>query len=283
MKFKVLLEELDKKKFKESKDKFVKGTFPVKKYVKEKGIKETHFEKTVDLDEDFYQLVAESQARAVINHVNKAFRAYGYKTDLQPIPHEFDWHLIKNSYGHRVAITTSSFNKGVTAADLARDQSKKAYKSHELAQVKSNFLMALLGNADYHMGNHVIKKGTLKSYAIDFGLAFQLGFKDINFYDKESKSKAWRWANYLNFWEMYIEHNEDYLQQAIRDDRDKMSAKLQVEFKKIGYSKMTDYFIERLADLTTDHIMRLHINMISLKEEVIKQVRKMKEEKWKLK
>ena len=196
------------------------------KLTKESPIPETKFEKVVkvDIGEFGYEgLVNDVLARAIIAHVNKAFRAYGYKTDLLPISHESEYEFVKDYSRGRQSVSDYNYKLSTSAFNKAADNPYDIKPLLNIIGTKALFLNYLINNGDMHWNNFVKQKKTKQHYAIDFGLAFTgEGRSDASHVDLtalkddkkqviDSEHKLERYAKYINFWNMYLLHNGTYL------------------------------------------------------------------------
>lgn len=123
------------------------------------GVKKVRYLKTdfKDQKEAFREILGYT----IIQYINKAYKAYGFKTSAMPIPLDFDWEVSQN----RIELSTSGV--GSTKKNSEDLESKK----QDLIDSKYIFVNALIGNSDAHGGN-VIYKTMGKNYAIDFAYAF---------------------------------------------------------------------------------------------------------------
>lgn len=293
MKFKVLLEAIDKKRFKETGESPEQGgNSKVIIHKSVKGPKETKYEKQVDFEDQIDEILNELMAYAAINHVNKAFRAFGYKTDLLQIPHEHDWHLNVKNGKITASFVTSGFNKASTAYSIETDKKRpnKDYdptkfgtnvskrRIHGKIADKASFLNALIGNGDFHSGNYIVKKTKVSGYAIDFGAAYQNPFQNIHTYvHDDDVDKAYRWQRYLTFWELYIEHNKSNLISVVREEIKKMKKKLYDEMIKLRIPN-TNEFLERIQIVGNDNIYQLNNNFDELEDVIKSELKKSRKE-----
>lgn len=292
MKFLALLEEIDKKKFKEVGDSPEQGGYShVVIHKSIKGPEETKYEKRVRFEDQIDEILNELMAFAVINHVNKAFRAFGYKTDLLQIPYEHDWHLNVKNGKITASLVTSGFNKAATADSFenAYERKPKDYdpskfgtnvskrRIHYIIADKASFLNSLIGNGDFHSGNYIVKKTKVSGYAIDFGMAFMQPFDNVHTYVKDDNSKAYRWQKYLTFWELYIEHNKSNVISILRTVIKDMKKKLYDQMMKLKIPN-TNEFLERIQIAGNDNIYQLQNNFDTLEEIIKSELKKSKKE-----
>jgi hypothetical protein len=224
------------------------------KMTRTEPFKETQYEKIPSKAYNFETLLSELNARSIVEMVNKAFRAYGYKTDMLPVPALFKWYVgyLAGDSTLEVRITTSAFNKIQSA------QSEKAQELFKLVGEKALILNFLIQNNDMHEKNFIKNAGTKKHYAIDFGMAFTKsgrGDVDVRIQDLQNSrerllnhhsDKLERYANYINFWDLFLEHNYEHMLEVF--DRNMaivkkaiMSAKAPEQIKKDTLNGAEDY------------------------------------------
>lgn len=249
------IEEIDKKKWKVSFDPDKQGAWGAtsKLESKNKNLHQTKFDKKASIETITYTFT-EIVAMDIIDKVNKAFRMYGYKTDMMPVPLQRDWHLSASNKGDYVHLTTSAFNKPVIPA-LG---SGRQWEKWSLLQVKQNIINVLLGNRDTHAGNYVFDSKSQKNYAIDFGLAFSNSYAysnvddiagDVKYHsDKKHLVKKYlRAQKYLIFWESFLEHNMNNFEDWVEDTTVKFLRKLDAEVRRVQKEyKYTELDLEEL-------------------------------------
>jgi len=282
MKLLAHIEEYKKDAFKETKHENQGANSIVTRLDKTKGIPETKFKKAILLEDQLYDLISEVQARTVIEHVNKAFRAYGYKTNLLDIPLEFDWYIEYNKrYGWQINLISSAFRYGKTAVMQpvrTDDKPDRGDRIYDIIASKANYLLALIGNGDFNSGNLVLHDKAHKNYAIDFAMAFSFNFKDVSTGVRESQSKRYRWEKYLVFWQSYIQHNKNNVVGLMKQDGIATINKLKAELYNNDFKKEEiDEYVERAKQASAANIKKLLENFSALKNEIdskIKEVRK---------
>lgn len=283
MKLLLHLEEIDKKKFgKPVKNQEQGANSIVDVYRSKKGIPETKFDKQMSLDEQLPDLLSELHARVIIQHANKAFRMFGYKTDLLPLPIEADWHLAYNErYGATIHYVTSGFNKGSSANimefknKLPRDSKFHSENKHKVIEAKASFLNSLVGNGDFHSGNLILNKASQKHYAIDFGLAFSFTPGEVHTGDADPKSKRHRWEKYLVFWEGYLENNIQYFDDLLTAESAKVIKKAKDEIKKID-NEDYEQFVEITHEVTNNNIGILKENAKEVQKIIEKELERIR-------
>lgn len=281
MKFKAILEELNKKKFKKDYSDFPQGGNSYVNIYKSRSnkIKETKYEKLMrDFEDQLGEFFSELQAYKIIEHVNKAFRAFGYKTDLLPIPHEIDWQVAKDRDGKpTLAIITSGFNKAKT---LGTDTNKKLENLHGIIESKASFVNALVGNGDFHSNNHIIKKASQQRYAIDFGYAFtRLDPENIMTLEKVDTSKAKRWQTYLTFWELYLEHNSSNIIHLMEEYTTKFIDKLIKVSDKLGKNFDLEEYKQAILSINDGNTKILKNNIEEIKNVIKRELKYAKNKK----
>lgn len=187
-------------------------------------VEATYYEKKLD---DALYYIREINAYSILQMVNKAGRAYGFRTDVVPLPH-----LVKWKYSDDKVIFTSAAN--AEAQDLSL---KRAEKLFDTLVEKTLFGKVLIGDGDLtHTPNFYKAKGKKTFYVFDFGYAFnaehgdriykllERKIKEIKKQDNESikKAKMNKLADYLNFWEMFLEHNKSYMSDKIWANADQL-------------------------------------------------------------
>lgn len=256
------IEEIDKKKWKVSFDPDKQGAWGAtsKLKSKNKNLPQTKFDKK-SVIENISKTYIEIIAMDVIDRVNKAFKMFGYKTDLMPIPMERDWHLSATKEGDYVHLTTSAFNKPVVAAAGTEHMGYK----WEILQDKQSILNALISNSDTHQGNYVFDSKSQKNYAIDFGLAFNFNrsvssnITDLAYAiqknapkNKELQKYA-RGEKYLTFWQGFLEHNKKNFDNWIEDATVEFLRKLEKEVRRIQEEhKYTELDLEELKAIVLE-------------------------------
>lgn len=150
--------------------------------LKKNGMVKTRFIKK-DFEDQSHAL-REILAYNIIDYINKAYKAYGFKVPSLPIPLDFDWQVTND----HIELSTSSVNKPKGNNDEMELKQKLIDKKHV-------FMNALLGNTDAHQGN-IVYQSAGKHYAIDFAYAL---------YDyTESQQALNRLEEYLqNVYSMY--------------------------------------------------------------------------------
>lgn len=238
----IYLEQL-KDKYKDYKfESIPKDQKGIQAQVKKGILKKDGMTKTRWLKEDYeFQPYAmrEIIAYEIINYVNKAYKAYGFKTPAMPIPLDFDWEVTNN----KIQISTSGFSK----PNFSIKKEKIKYK---IARKKNIFVNSLIGNPDSHEGN-IIYKSIGQNYAIDFAYALhshissQVSLNDLdNYFEKINlmykrdpetlKKQLPAIQKKLFFWVNFLDHNS----KNILDILDKTGAEI--------ISKITDTGIEEV-------------------------------------
>ena len=286
MKLLAHIEEIDKNKFGKPSKNFEQGANSlVDVYKSKKGIPETKFDKQMPLEEHLSSLVSELHARVVIERANKAYRMYGSKVDLLPVPIEADWHIgHSDRYGATIHFVTSGFNKGASAnvmefeKKIHRSSAFHSDKKHRVIQAKASFLNSLIGNGDFHSGNLILNKASQKHYAIDFGLAFTSTTNEVHSYDSDPKNKRHRWENYLNFWQMFLEHNMQYFDKWLTEESDKIIRKGKKEISKLDEADQ-DQFVDIVHEVTNGNIEMLKDNAKEIQKIVKNQLEDIRRKK----
>lgn len=273
MKFKAILEELNKRKFKKDNSSFPQGGNSNVTIYKSRSnkIKETKYEKVMrDLEDQLGEFFSELQAYQIIEHVNKAFRAFGYKTDLLPIPHEVNWQVTKDKDGKpTLGIITSGFNNAKTLGGFTYN--RESVKKHNPIEAKASFLNALIGNGDFHENNHIIQKASQQRYAIDFGYAFMRNDpQNLMHFPREDDKKVYRWQKYLTFWELYLEHNKNNLVHVMEDYTTKFIDKLIKVSDKMGKDFDLEEYKQAILSINDDNTKQLKNSI----EEILNVVKK---------
>jgi hypothetical protein len=278
------LEEFNKNDFKEVRHGQQGANSIVTKLEKKKGIPEVKFKKSVLLEDQLHDLINEIHARTVINHVNAAFKAFGYKTNMMDIPIEFDWHIDHNErYGWQINMILSAFKHGKAAVEqpikIGKGTVDRGEKMWNIMSAKANYLNALIGNNDFHQGNIILHDKAHKNYAIDFGLAFNNKFVEVNSEkegpgrEKEWDKKRYRWERYLVFWDFYIKHNQQLVKESIKKETAKTFAKLNKELYENAFAgqEIREY-MNRARSISEENIKLLSKNFSALKAEITKQL-----------
>ena len=233
------------------------------------GIKQTKFIKDYPFEDQGLAL-REIIAYNIIEYVNKAYKAFGFKTPAMPIPLEFDWEVTNN----RIEFISSSFNK-------PKDNKNSDRIKGALIENKFIFVNALIGNDDAHHGN-VIYKSLGKQYAIDFGYSLN----DYETYNKtyieieamlesitESENKKYITdiQKKLFFWINFIEKNKTNLYALINTTGNKVinqysDKEIKIELKGIMQGLINPDFKENLSRLLKLYKFYYQQNEITLKE-----------------
>lgn len=250
------IEEIDKKKWKVSFDPRIQGNWgkTVKLTNKNKEFPQTKFNKEMPMDSQIGHVIAEIFARSIIEKVNKAFRMFGYKTDLMSIPAEIDWFLGWD-HGPTINLTTSAFNKATMAVVGGQKQRIK----FNALRTKNEILNLLIGNQDTHTGNFIFHKSSQKNYAIDFGLAMQwssipefdfAGQIKVLYSKKNNRTKKYlRIQKYLVFWQGFLENNIDNFDNWLWEETSKFLKEFTSQTKKFEKEyKEEDIDIEKYKE-----------------------------------
>jgi hypothetical protein len=207
------------------------------------GAKSTVFNKTQrsDIDSPFgintilSTLFNEMAARKIINMINVAGKAYGYGASLYPIPkmNEYTIKYVPDAKSLEVHFVNSSFNNETTGH---RGTSQQRLLVSDYIE-KLYIFNIMLGNGDAHTGNFAVNSKKKRIYAIDLGMAFATPYSkdEISFSLNAIKNKIRGGsrktveqekkiaANFINFLDMFIEHNYQHMVGAIDDTAKEIS------------------------------------------------------------
>lgn len=280
MKLVAHIEEIDKKKWKTSFDPDTQGSWGAtsKLKSKNKNLPQTKFDKKSVIGNIAHTYI-EIVTMDIIDHINKAFKMFGYKTDMMPIPLERDWYLSADKQRDYIHLTTSSFNKPVVAANASETQ---LYR-WELLQEKQSILNALISNHDTHSGNYVFDEKSQKSYAIDFGLSFSRPVgtniddlsRQIKLHAPQNKElqKLARAQKYLTFWQGFLEHNQKSFSHWIDNSTNKFLKKLETEVRKVQKEhKYSEIDLQELKQMVLDVMSEITETIEDNAEELLKDI-----------
>lgn len=279
MKLLAHIEEIDKKKWKVSFDPDTQGSWgkTTKLTSKNKKLPQTKFNKEMLMDRQIGHVVAEMFARNIIEKVNKAFRMFGYKTDLMSIPAEADWFLGVKQGRPTINLTTSAFNKAVPALKVKGDK-------FNILQIKNEILNLLIGNKDDHPGNFVFHKSSQKNYAIDFGLAMELSYvpefdfaTQVETYSKKDDrtKKYLRIQKYLVFWQGFLKNNINNFDNWLYEETSKFLKKFTSQAKELEKKyKNLDLDIEKYKEFILGFYSDSVVTLKKNAQDILKQINK---------
>lgn len=279
MKLLAHIEEIDKKKWKVSFDPDTQGSWgkTTKLTSKNKKLPQTKFNKEMLMDRQIGHVVAEMFARNIIERVNKAFRMFGYKTDLMSIPAEADWFLGVKQGRPTINLTTSAFNKAVPALKVKGDK-------FNILQIKNEILNLLIGNKDDHPGNFVFHKSSQKNYAIDFGLAMELSYvpefdfaTQVETYSKKDDrtKKYLRIQKYLVFWQGFLKNNINNFDNWLYEETSKFLKKFTSQAKELEKKyKNLDLDIEKYKEFILGFYSDSVVTLKKNAQDILKQINK---------
>lgn len=279
MKLLAHIEEIDKKKWKVSFDPDTQGSWgkTTKLTSKNKKLPQTKFNKEMLMDRQIGHVVAEMFARNIIERVNKAFRMFGYKTDLMSIPAEADWFLGVKQGRPTINLTTSAFNKAVPALKVKGNK-------FNILQIKNEILNLLIGNKDDHPGNFVFHKSSQKNYAIDFGLAMELSYvpefdfaTQVETYSKKDDrtKKYLRIQKYLVFWQGFLKNNINNFDNWLYEETSKFLKKFTSQAKELEKKyKNLDLDIEKYKEFILGFYSDSVVTLKKNAQDILKQINK---------
>ena len=199
-------------------------------------------------------LTNEVNAYSILEMVNKAGRAYGYKTDVVPLTKMFKWKIDKDEDipGDNIGII-------ITAGDSnppAKEQQVSSQLFFTMLE-KITLGKVLIGDGDFgHFPNFYKSPNQSRFYIFDFGFAF--GYQNeryLNgFLQKQKRkiqdekntalkrTKLIKFIKYLQFWEFFLEHNESAILNAIQQN------------KKDIVNKITNFRDKKVVEGRSNHI-----------------------------
>lgn len=207
------------------------------------GLKKTKF-----LKKDYYnqtEAFREIIAYYLIEYVNKAYRASGFRIDSMPIPKQFDWDVVND----RIEFLTSGVS---SKKDLTDDDDI----INDLIEGKFVYMNALLGNNDAHAGN-IVYKSMGKLYAIDFGYAlynnedYEIVIDELlsrieDIYEKGNPKEIKQIIKILFFWSNFLKLNKSNIIRIVKSKSNEIIKKIENPVVKNKHIELRDKIVKLL-------------------------------------
>ena len=177
------------------------------------------------------------------------YSAQLYRYHGAPIPLDAQWSIdyLEKEKSLDIHFTSSAFNNGGTGWKLP----EKKFTEDDTIVRRVWPINVLIGNADDHRGNRIYNNKKKSFYSIDFGLAFGNKYtkdkegtlNDLTYTvehmlqkaqtDKQKQRVKQKFADFYNFLELFLEHNENYMINALEKNYKLIGKKIALAAKDV--------------------------------------------------